>query len=102
MNSTSAFTNTGDHTLVLTTKNVTIVTQSRRYLVRPKYSINGEIMATKQSNQQRLNDLARTKNARVERFTGYHVHTADGVIIAETLDQAEAILKDLPIAEKTL
>ena len=59
-------------------------------------------MTQKQSNQQRVNDLARTKNVRVERFTGYHVHTADSVIIAETLDQAEAILKDLPIAEKKL
>ena len=59
-------------------------------------------MKEKQSNQQRVNDLARAKNARVERFTGYHVHTEDGVIIADTLDQAEAILKDLPIAEKQL
>ena len=59
-------------------------------------------MATKQSNQQRVNDLARAKNARVERFHGYHVHTVDGVIIAGTLDQAEAILKDLPIDEKPL
>ena len=50
----------------------------------------------KQSNQQRVNELARKKGARVERFNGCHVHTKTGeILIAKTLDEAEAVLKTL-------
>ena len=53
-----------------------------------------------QSNQQRVNELAKKKGARVERFTGYLVNTEDGLLIADTLDAAEIVLKNLPDVKK--
>ena len=57
-------------------------------------------MADKQSNQQRVNEIAKQKGARLERFTGYLVHTEDGLLIADTLDAAELVLNNLPDVKK--
>lgn len=57
-------------------------------------------MADKQSNQQRVNELAKAKGARVQRFSGYLVHTEDGLLIADTLDAAELALNNLPDVKK--
>jgi hypothetical protein len=57
-------------------------------------------MAEKQSNQQRVNELARKKGARVERFTGYLVHTPEGLIKTDTLDEAEIVLNSLQDVKK--
>jgi len=54
----------------------------------------------KQSNQQRVNELAKSKGVRIERFTGYLVHTQEGLLIADTLDAAENVLKKLQADEK--
>ena len=59
-------------------------------------------IAADQSNQQRVNALAQSKGARVERFNGYLVHTPDGVLIADTLDAAEAVLNHLPHSDNPL
>ena len=57
-------------------------------------------MNTKQSNQQRVNELAKAKGVRIQRFTGYVVRHEDGFYLTDTLDEAEIIIKDLPSLEK--
>ena len=52
-------------------------------------------MTKKISNQQRVNEIAKKKGVRIERFNGYLLHTDDGVIIANTLDAVENVLKNL-------
>ena len=57
-------------------------------------------LGEKQSNQQRVNELAKKKGVRIERFSGYLLHTDDGVMIANTLDAVETVLNNLQELKK--
>lgn len=54
----------------------------------------------KQSNQQRVNEIAKSKGVRIERFNGYLLHTDDGVMIANTIDAVETVLNNLQELKK--
>jgi hypothetical protein len=56
--------------------------------------------SVKQSNQQRVNEIAKKNGVRIERFNGYLLHTDDGVMIANTMNAVENVLKNLQELKK--
>ena len=54
----------------------------------------------KQSNQQRVNEIAKKKGVRIERFNGYLLNTDDGVMIANTMNAVENVLNNLQEIKK--